>query len=95
MDRPTKVILGEKARQVILRGVNIVYDAVRLTLGPQGANALLYRTYNRGGRVTNDGHTIAQVIEPRDESEALVSNFSKKPLSERMRKPETAPVRLS
>jgi chaperonin GroEL len=46
---------------------------VRRTLGPQGANALLPRSYNRGNRITNDGATIAGFIEPKDDFEALVA----------------------
>jgi chaperonin GroEL len=54
------VKLGAKARKKVLAGVNAVYDAVRLTLGPAGRNALLPRTYNRGPRITNDGVTISE-----------------------------------
>ncbi len=52
-------------------------DAVRMTLGPQGGNALLYRTFNRGSRITNDGVTIAQCIEPKDEFENLAARAFK------------------
>ena len=77
MNKPTKLKLGEEARKAILKGTNMVYDAVRLTLGPQGGNALLYRTFNRGPRITNDGVTISEVIEPKDEFEALAANAYK------------------
>ena len=77
MSKPTKILLGNKARQAILRGVNIIYDAVKLTLGPESGSALMYRTYARGPRIVDDGHTIAQVIEPKDEFEALVANTFK------------------
>src|SRR3990167_2735448 len=77
MNRPTIVALDDKAREYILRGVDAIYEPVRRTLGPHGANALLYRTFNRGPRNTNDGHTIAQVIEPENEYENLVATFFK------------------
>ena len=36
-----KVVLGEESRQMILRGVNILADAVKVTLGPKGRNRTL------------------------------------------------------
>lgn len=67
MSAPTKVKLDEAARSVILQGVKAIFEPVRRTLGPEGRNALLYRTYNRGPRITNDGVTVAEVVEPKDE----------------------------
>lgn len=66
MSRPTKTILGEKARKAIHEGVNSIYQPVRMTFGPEGKNALLYRTWGRGPRITNDGYTVAECQEPRD-----------------------------
>lgn len=77
MDKSTKVLLGNKAREAILRGVNQIYDPVRLTLGPEGGNSLMYRTYGRGPRITNDGVTISEVIEPIDEFENLAAGAFK------------------
>jgi len=77
MSQTTLVKLGDKARAAILRGVNAVYEPVRLTLGPEGGNALMYRTYGRGPRITNDGVTIAEVIEPKDEHERLAAHAFK------------------
>lgn len=74
MSQPTSVKLGEAARAAILRGVNAIYGAVRLTLGPEGGNAIMYRTYGRGPRITNDGVTIAEVIEPKDPHERLAAH---------------------
>ncbi len=56
----TKPIHGEVARKKILKGVELCYDIVKKTLGPEGKNALLPRTYNRGPRITNDGITILE-----------------------------------
>ena len=64
--RTTTTILGEKARKAVLRGVTAVYEPTHRTFGPQGKNALLYRTFNRGSRITNDGFTVAEVQEPKD-----------------------------
>ena len=75
--KSTKLILGNKSREKILRGINTIYDAVKLTLGPSAGSALMYRTYARGPRIVDDGHTIAQCIEPKDEFENLVANVLK------------------
>jgi chaperonin GroEL len=65
--RPTKTIVGSKAKNAILKGVNAIYNPVRATFGPEGKNALLYRTMNRGNRITNDGVTVADCQEPKDQ----------------------------
>lgn len=75
--RSTRTLLGKQARNAILQGVNAIYDPVRRTLGPQGRNALLFRTFNRGSRITNDGHTIAQCQEPKDPFARLVAQAFK------------------
>lgn len=77
MDKATKTLTGDKAREAILKGANAVYDAVKLTLGPQGGNALMYRTYGRSPRITNDGVTISECIEPLNEFENLAAGALK------------------
>lgn len=77
MPKPTKIAFQNEALHKILRGVSIVYEAVKMSFGPEGGNALMYRTYNRGPRITNDGVTISDVIEPIDEFESLVANVFK------------------
>lgn len=66
MARPTKTLLGSKARKAVLDGVNAIYEPVRRTLGPQAKKALLYRTFNRGSRIVDDGKTVAECQEPKD-----------------------------
>jgi len=73
MSNKTEEKLHGAARKVIIKGVNRIYDAVRLSLGPEGAGVLIYRSFNRGSRITQDGVTIAQVIEPKDHFENLVA----------------------
>lgn len=63
----TKTLLGSKAIAVILKGVNSIYEPVRRTLGPYGKNALLYGSFGREPRITNDGYTVAECQEPKDE----------------------------
>ena len=73
MGRKTETRLHGMARKAILKGVNEVYNAVRLSLGPEGAAALIHRSFNRGSRITNDGITIARCVEPKDAFENLVA----------------------
>lgn len=64
--RPTKTLLGKDARKAVLAGVNAIWHPVRVTLGPQAKKALLYRTYNRGSRIVDDGYMVAECQEPQD-----------------------------
>lgn len=73
----TQTLVGDKARAVIRRGVNTIYEPVKRSIGPAGKSALLYRTYNRGSRITDDGVSIAEVQEPRDPFVRLVSGAFK------------------
>ena len=73
----TEQLSGSKARAKILKGVNKVVDIVKLTLGPEGKNALLPRTYNRGPRVTNDGVTVSENILLKDPHERLAAEAFK------------------
>lgn len=73
----TDTLTGAKARKKILEGVNLIYDTVKITLGPEGRNAILPRTFNRGPRHTNDGVTIALNIQPKDEHVRLAADAFK------------------
>lgn len=74
MNQPTPVLFDNEARKKILKGINVVYEAVRRTMGPQGANALIYGLYSRPYRLTNDGYTIADIIELKDPHEKLAAS---------------------
>ena len=56
---------GDDARQKIVRGVKKLADAVRVTMGPNGRNALIAKSYG-GPTVTKDGVTVAREIELED-----------------------------
>lgn len=71
--RSTKTLLGKEARNAVKAGVNAVYEPTKRTFGPEGKNALLFRTFNRGPRITNDGVTVAASQEPKDPHVNLVS----------------------
>ena len=56
------VRFGEDARSLMLRGVDILADAVKVTLGPKGRNVIIDRSYG-APRITKDGVTVAKEIE--------------------------------
>ena len=56
------VRFGEDARSRMLRGVDILADAVKVTLGPKGRNVILDKSYG-APRITKDGVTVAKEIE--------------------------------
>lgn len=60
---PAKIIVyGSKAREAMLQGVNILADAVKVTLGPKGNNVVLNKSWG-SPTVTKDGVTVAKEIE--------------------------------
>src|SRR4029434_607379 len=65
-----QIIYGEQSRQAILRGVNQLADAVKVTLGPRGRNVVLAKKYG-GPTNTNDGVTVAKEIELQDPLENM------------------------
>lgn len=77
MDKTSEPVSGLQARKKILAGVNKVFNVVKLTLGPEGRNALLPRTFNRGPRITNDGVTTSENVRLKDEYEALAAEAFK------------------
>jgi len=77
MSKETRVIAGKKALDIIKVGVNLINDAVKVTLGPEAGTTLMYRTYNRGPRNVDDGYYTAEVIEPKNPAIKLASDFFK------------------
>src|ERR1700716_1385826 len=65
-----QIVTGENSRQAILRGVNILADAVKITLGPKGRNAVIEKKFG-APIITKDGVTVAQEIELRDPLENM------------------------
>src|SRR5476649_2603005 len=63
-----QILHGEDSRQAILRGVNILADAVKVTLGPKGRNVIVERKFG-SPTITKDGVTVAKEIELKDELE--------------------------
>jgi chaperonin GroEL len=67
---PKQIITGENSRQAILRGVNILADAVKITLGPKGRNAVIEKKFG-APIITKDGVTVAKEIELQDALENM------------------------
>jgi chaperonin GroEL len=65
-----QIIHGEESRQAILRGVNILANAVRVTLGPKGRNVVIDKRYGPP-TITKDGVTVAKEIELKDTLENM------------------------
>jgi chaperonin GroEL len=64
------VKFGRDARERMLRGVNILADAVKVTLGPKGRNVILDKSFG-APRITKDGVTVAKEIELEDKFENM------------------------
>jgi chaperonin GroEL len=72
-----KIIMFEQqARDKILKGVNVMADAVKSTLGPKGRNAILEKSWG-SPNVTKDGVTVAKEIELEDKFENLGAQMLK------------------
>jgi len=65
-----QIVSGENSRQSILRGVNILADAVKITLGPKGRNAVIEKKFG-APVITKDGVTVAKEIELQDPLENM------------------------
>ncbi|MGE3842390.1 MAG: chaperonin GroEL [Vicinamibacterales bacterium] len=65
-----QIIYGEDSRQAILRGVNQLADAVRVTLGPKGRNVVLDKKFG-SPTITKDGVTVAKEIDLKDPLENM------------------------
>ena len=65
-----QIVHGEESRAAILRGVNQLADAVRITLGPKGRNVVLEKKYG-SPTITKDGVTVAKEIDLKDSMENM------------------------
>src|SRR5512135_1110309 len=71
-----QITYGDDSRQAILRGVNRLADAVRVTLGPKGRNVVLDKKFG-SPLVTKDGVTVAKEIELEDPYENMGAQMVK------------------
>jgi chaperonin GroEL len=65
-----QIVYSETSRQAILRGVNQLADAVKVTLGPKGRNVVLEKKFG-GPNITKDGVTVAKEVELKDPLENM------------------------
>ena len=65
-----QIVHGEESRQAILRGVNLLADAVKVTLGPRGRNVVIDKKFG-SPTITKDGVTVAKEIELQDSLENI------------------------
>src|SRR5437762_4278235 len=65
-----QITYGEQSRQAILRGVNQLANAVKVTLGPKGRNVILDKKFG-SPTITKDGVTVAKEIDLRDPLESM------------------------
>src|SRR3990167_1896912 len=71
-----QVHFGSDARQAMLKGVNILANAVKVTLGPKGRNAVLEKSFG-APTVTKDGVSVAKEIELKDKFENMGAQMVK------------------
>jgi chaperonin GroEL len=65
-----QIVYGEHARQAVLRGINKLADAVKVTLGPRGRNVILGKPYGAPS-ITKDGVSVAREIDLKDSLENM------------------------
>lgn len=70
------VLFANDARQKMLKGVNLLADAVKVTLGPKGRNVVLDKSYG-APTITKDGVSVAKEIELKDKFENMGAQMVK------------------
>jgi chaperonin GroEL len=71
-----QIVYGDASRQGLLRGVNSLANAVKVTLGPRGRNVILGKSYG-SPTITKDGVTVAREIELKDALENMGAQMVK------------------
>jgi TCP-1/cpn60 chaperonin family len=85
-----QIVYGEQARQAVLRGINQLADAVKITLGPRGRNVVLDKKFG-SPTITKDGVTVAKEIELKTRSKTWVRRWRVKSRARRLISPGMAP----
>src|SRR6202142_3233828 len=65
-----QIVYSETSRHAVLRGVNQLADAVKVTLGPRGRNVVLQKKFG-APTITKDGVTVAKEVELKDPLENM------------------------
>src|SRR5678809_669535 len=71
-----QIVYGEHSRQAVLRGINQLADAVKVTLGPKGRNVVIDKKYG-SPTITKDGVTVAKELELKDPYENMGAQMIK------------------
>ncbi len=82
------VRFGENVRNKMVNGVNVLANAVKITLGPRGRNVVLERSYG-APTITKDGVSVAKEIELKDRFENMGAQSGQ---GSRVQAPPTTPV---
>jgi len=85
-----EVRFHDSARHRIIAGVNVLADAVKVTLGPKGRNVVLEKSWG-APTVTKDGVSVAKEIELKDKFENMGAQMVKESLPRPPMSPVTAP----
>ena len=70
------VVFGDSARTKMVEGVNILANAVKVTLGPKGRNVVMERSFG-GPTITKDGVSVAKEIELKDKLQNMGAQMVK------------------
>src|SRR5207249_10099503 len=73
---PKQVLFSEEARAALLRGINTMSHAVKVTLGPRGRNVVIAKKFG-SPTLTKDGVTVAKEIELKDPYENMGAQMLK------------------
>src|SRR5574342_530774 len=71
-----EILFDQRARDAILKGVNILADAVKVTLGPKGRNVILEKSFG-SPTITKDGVSVAKEIELENKFENMGAQMVK------------------
>jgi chaperonin GroEL len=87
-----QIVHGKESRHAILRGVNLMADAVKVTLGPRGRNVVIEKKFG-SPRITKDGVTVAKEIALQNALENLRAQMVREVASRPATSPVTGPPR--
>ena len=82
------VKFGDEARQRMMAGVNVLADAVKVTLGPKGRNVIIDKSFG-APTITKDGVSVAKEIELKDKFENMGAQTVKEVASRLLTSPVT------
>src|SRR5713101_3674336 len=71
-----RIVYGDSARQAVLRGINQLADAVKVTLGPRGRNVIIGKHFG-SPTITKDGVTVAKEIDLKDPLENMGAQMAR------------------